>query len=138
MTRLVAFSFLALVSACADGVPSGARVEPNSAPAEVVRTVDVATLKTDLDRGAVPLLVDVRTPGEFAAGHVTGAKNVPVGELDGRLAEFGTLDAEVYVICQSGGRSARASATLAAKGVHPVNVAGGTGAWVAAGYPVAR
>lgn len=96
--------------------------------------MDVATLKADLDRGAVPLLIDVRTPEEFAGGHVPAARNVPIDDLDTRVAELGT--GEVYVICQSGGRSARASAALAAKGLHPVNVTGGTGAWKAAGYPV--
>lgn len=116
-----------------------AAVEPAAAaPAATVRNVDVATLKVDLDRGVVPLLVDVRSPEEFAAGHVTGAKNIPLGEVEARLAEFGAADKDVYVICQAGGRSAKASATLASKGYHPVNVEGGTGAWMSAGYPVAQ
>ena len=109
-----------------------------AAPAVSVRNVDVATLKADLDRGAVPLLIDVRSPEEFAAGHVASAKNIPLGEVESRLAEFGAADKEVYVICQAGGRSAKASATLASKGYHPVNVEGGTGAWMSAGYPVAQ
>ena len=100
-----------------------------------IRQVDVATLRSDLDRAAVPLLVDVRTSGEFRSGHVPGAKNIPLDQLAARLAELGTSDQEVYLICQSGGRSARAAATLAAKGLRPVNVSGGTGAWLAAGYP---
>ena len=80
------------------------------------------------------LLVDVRTPAEYAGGHVPGARNVPLDELEGRIAELGSGESEVYVICQSGGRSARASATLAQRGLRPVNIAGGTGAWSAAGY----
>ena len=103
-----------------------------------VRNVDVATLRADLDRGAVPLLIDVRSPEEFAAGHVASAKNIPLGEVEARLAEFGAADKVVYVICQAGGRSAKVSATLASKGYHPVNVEGGTGAWKSAGYPVAQ
>jgi len=138
MTRSRGLVLVVLLAACADTTPPAADASSTSAPAAAVRTVDVTTLKADLDRGAVPLLVDVRTPGEFAAGHVSGAKNVPLGEVEARLGDFGTADSEVYVICQSGGRSAKASATLAGKGFHPVNVAGGTGAWVAAGYPVAR
>lgn len=133
---------LACAEAPAPAAPPSApaaAVEPAAAaPAATVRNVDVATLKADLDRGVVPLLVDVRSPEEFAAGHVTGAKNIPLGEVEARLAEFGAADKDVYVICQAGGRSAKASATLASKGYHPVNVEGGTGAWMSAGYPVAQ
>ena len=60
----------------------------------------------------------MRTPEEFAGGHVPAARNVPIDALDARVAELGT--GEVYVICQSGGRSARASATLATKGLRAV------------------
>lgn len=140
MNRLLLASlcaFLALSGACAEPAsPSAVAPPAAAAPAAAVRSVDVTTLKADLDRAAVPLLVDVRTPGEFAAGHVPGAKNVPLDELEARIAEFGDAGAEVYVICQSGARSSRASAALAAKGLHPVNVTGGTSAWRAADYPV--
>jgi rhodanese-related sulfurtransferase len=108
-------------------------------PAEAggpLREVTVAALQTDLQKGAVPLLIDVRTPDEYAAGHVAGAKNIPLDQIESRLSEFGSKDAEVYVICQSGARSARASTTLRSHGFKPVNVAGGTGAWRSAGLPV--
>jgi rhodanese-related sulfurtransferase len=109
---------------------------PAAAPPQAgnVRNVDVATLKADLDRMAVPLLIDVRTPAEYAAGHVPGARNVPIDTLDPHAADLGT--GEVYVICESGGRSARASATLASAGHPAVNITGGTAAWRAAGLPV--
>lgn len=151
MIRSLALSLFLIAAGCADasapGSPAPASLAPATATAPVaapatasasatVRDVDVTTLKADLDRSAVPLLIDVRSPAEYATGHVPGAKNVPIDEIDGRLAELGTADAEVYVICQSGGRSARASASLAGKGRHPVNVTGGTAAWKAAGYPV--
>ncbi len=123
-----------LASGCADAAPTAPATA--AAPAAAVRTVDVATLKADLDRGAVPLLVDVRTAGEYGSGHVPGAKNIPLDTLASRIGELGSAEQEVYVICQSGGRSARASATLASKGLRPVDVKGGTGAWKAAGYPV--
>lgn len=103
---------------------------------EGVRQVDVATLQADLERHAVPLLIDVRTPAEFSQGHVPGARNLPLDQLETRLGELGDPAGEVYVICQSGSRSSRASAVLAAKGLHPVNVAGGTGGWRAAGLRV--
>lgn len=140
MIRSFFASLCALIGGCADAAPPAVGTPGTStAPAAAtVRDIDIATLEADLDRGAVPLLIDVRTPGEFAAGHVPGARNVPLDELDARLGELGAADREVYVICQSGGRSARASAALASKGLHPVNVTGGTGAWVSAGLPVEK
>ncbi len=60
-------------------------------------------------------LVDVRTPGEFAAGHVEGATNIPVDELDARMAEIPS-ERPVVVYCRSGRRSAHAAASLEARG----------------------
>jgi rhodanese-related sulfurtransferase len=105
-------------------------------PASAVRNVDVNTLAADRTAGKVPLLVDVRTPEEFASGHVPGARNIPVDELGGHLAELESYKSgDVYLICQSGGRSARAAEQLSGAGYHAVNVQGGTGAWKAAGLP---
>jgi rhodanese-related sulfurtransferase len=67
---------------------------------------------------------------------VPGARNIPMDQLDARLAELGAAGAELYVICEAGGRSATASASLASKGYRPINVLGGTSAWRGAGYPV--
>jgi phage shock protein E len=64
--------------------------------------------------GAV--LLDVRTPEEFATGHIDGAINIPVDDLDGRLSEVGDKDKPVIVYCRSGSRSARAAKTLARAG----------------------
>lgn len=136
MIRSLFASLCLLVGACAgDRTADATARAPAAAPAEV-RRVEVATLKQELDRGAVSLLIDVRTPGEFAGGHVPGAKNLPLDELDGRVGELGPAGAEVYVICQSGGRSARAGSALVARGYRPVDVRGGTSAWRDAGYAV--
>ncbi|MFN7142695.1 MAG: rhodanese-like domain-containing protein [Myxococcota bacterium] len=124
-------------AACADAAPPSTAAVPAApeVPVSTIREIDVATLKADLDRGAVPLLVDVRTPEEYASGHVPGAKNIPLDQIEARVAELGPTDREVYLVCQSGRRSMRASEQLVAKGLRPVNVAGGTSAWLAAGYP---
>jgi rhodanese-related sulfurtransferase len=103
-----------------------------------VRNIDVNALKADLDRGAVPLLLDVRSPEEFGAGHVLGAKNMPMETVAQHLAEFPPDGGEVYVICARGGRSASTSAMLSENGIHPVNVEGGMTAWVSAGLPVEK
>jgi rhodanese-related sulfurtransferase len=79
-------------------------------------------------------VIDVREPSEFSAGHVPGATPIPLGQLGERLAEI-TGEGPVYLICQSGGRSAKATEFLASRGVNAVNVEGGTSAWQQAGHP---
>jgi rhodanese-related sulfurtransferase len=80
-------------------------------------------------------VIDVREPGEYLAGHVPGARLVPMGQLAGRLDE---LDGSrpVYVVCASGNRSGVMASLLHRNGFDAVNVVGGTNAWVQAGRPV--
>ena len=82
-------------------------------------------------------VVDVRQPEEYEAGHVPGAKLIPLGDVVARVGEF-PVDGPVYVICQSGGRSQRAADYLRNVGVEAYNVAGGTKAWVEAGHDTAH
>jgi rhodanese-related sulfurtransferase len=80
-------------------------------------------------------LLDVREDGEWAAGHVPGATHIPLGQLGGRTGEL-PVDQEIYVICRSGNRSARATQALNGAGWRAVNVAGGMQDWAAAGRPM--
>jgi len=91
------------------------------------------------EHAAIPfLMLDVRTPEEYAQGHIAGATLIPVQELEQRLAEV-PKDRQVYVYCRSGVRSARASAMLFKAGYTNIeNVTGGIRAWQAAGYPVVK
>lgn len=57
-------------------------------------------------------LVDVRTPGEFAAGHIPGAINVPVQQLDTRMSELQPKETAIVVYCRSGRRSGNAARML--------------------------
>lgn len=82
-----------------------------------------AAVKQLLDGGA--LVVDVRTPGEYAAGHHPRAINIPVDQVENRLAEFGDKTKPVVVYCQSGTRSSRAKSALEANGFTSVTNAGG-------------
>lgn len=76
--------------------------------------------------GAV--LLDVRTTGEFSQGHLPGAINVPVQDLDQRLDELDPKKSYV-VYCRSGARSARAKRLLESKGFSGVSDLGAMSRW---------
>jgi rhodanese-related sulfurtransferase len=99
-----------------------------------VPTVTVPELPTALPEGVT--LLDVREPEEWTAGHAPEAVHIPMGDLAGRLADL-PADNEVYVVCRSGGRSARVTAYLNANGWDAKNVDGGMQSWQAAGRPMA-
>lgn len=79
-------------------------------------------------------VLDVRTPEEYALGHVTGALNVPLGRL--AVAARDLPAGQLITVCTSGGRSWRAAQLLARQGRTALSVRGGTKAWRAAGHPV--
>jgi len=88
--------------------------------------------------GSPLFVLDVRTPDEWAEGHIAGATLIPVAELSARLAEV-PRDRPIAVHCQRGARSATATATLDAAGFADVHdVIGGFAAWEAAGLPIAQ
>jgi phage shock protein E len=74
-------------------------------------------------------LLDVRSPEEYARGHLPDALNIPVQELDRRLAEAGPADRELIVYCRSGHRSTRAAEILRAHGFTKVHNLGPMTAW---------
>lgn len=80
-------------------------------------------------------LLDVREPDEWAAGHAPGARHIPLGALSARGAEI-PRDTEIYVICRSGARSARAAHALTGAGWKALNVTDGMQGWAAAGRPM--
>lgn len=82
------------------------------------------------------LLVDVRSPSEYASGHAPGAKNVPFGTIDEKVMEDLKFASTVYVICQSGSRSSIATQQFTKHGVNAINVFGGMQAWKQAGLPI--
>ena len=84
------------------------------------------------------LVVDVRDPGEYGAGHILGAKNVPLSRLDdGELAK--RKDRPVIVYCDGGDRAGKAISALKKQGfARVVNLSGGIKAWQAAGLPVEK
>lgn len=80
-------------------------------------------------------LLDVREIDEWSAGHVPEATHIPLGQLGTRTGEL-PVDQEIYVICRSGVRSARAAQALNGAGWQAVNVEGGMQHWAAAGRPM--
>ncbi len=84
------------------------------------------------------LIVDVREPDEWNAGHIPGARLIPLGQLPQRLNELDPAR-EIVLVCRSGNRSAQATVLLQRAGFTRVaNLAGGMIAWSRARLPVTR
>lgn len=81
------------------------------------------------------LLIDVRTPQEFASGHIQGAINIPVEEIGQRLSEV-PQDKPIVLYCRSGNRSNQASGILVNAGYTGIYDLGGIIDWQAQGLPL--
>ncbi|MEU2563229.1 rhodanese-like domain-containing protein [Streptomyces longispororuber] len=86
------------------------------------------------------VVIDVRTPGEYASGHLPGALNVPLDHLHTALPALKAAAARraLLVVCASGNRSATACAELAAADVPAATLTGGTTAWAGEGHALQR
>jgi rhodanese-related sulfurtransferase len=98
----------------------------------------VAALQLINHKNAVVL--DVREPGEYAAGHVLNSKLIPLGKLKERLGELEKhKDHSIVVVCRSGNRSGTACSLLGKQGFSQAyNLAGGVQAWQKANLPLER
>ena len=131
----------ALVSGCSSSsVGSGTpAVAPATALPASGSTVDGATFAAALAMKKA-VLVDVRTPAEFAAGHSAGATNIDVEAAD-FATKIGALDkgAAYALYCRSGNRSGVAMQAMLSSGfTHVFHLGGGIGAWQSAGQPVVQ
>ena len=99
------FAFLTLTFACRAG---GA---------------DAAVVREKIKAGA--LVVDVRTPAEFASGAYQGAINIPLDQVEKRLADFGARKHAIVVYCRTGNRSGQAKVILEKNGFSDVTTGGG-------------
>ncbi len=112
------------------------------APASAAPIGDVTReeLKAQLEGPAPPLVLDVRTPEEYAAGHVPGAVNLPHDQAAARLEELRPYrDRTIVLYCKSGRRAGIAADTLAQAGFGPLrHLAGDMPGWVSAGLPVEK
>lgn len=100
-----------------------------------IEQIDVADLPDDFTEVTDRVLLDVREDDEWELGHVRGALHIPLNDVPARIDEL-DLDAELYVVCRTSGRSFRILQYLAMRGVDGTCVRGGMVAWEAAGRPI--
>ena len=105
--------------------------EPTKAP-----SISAAELHARRESGAAPVVIDVRTPEEYASGHIPGAVNVPFDQVAQRIAE---IDAPhgVALYCMVGPRARKGESALLAAGYEKIfHLEGGLAAWIAADLPI--
>jgi rhodanese-related sulfurtransferase len=107
-----------------------------SRPTDQAQPMEPAELAERIRGGSAPVILDVRSRREYAAGHIPGAVNIPVRQLLDRLDELdGDKSAEVVVYCQAGDRAVSAAQVLARAGYTNVrDLQGHMRAWRRAGY----
>jgi rhodanese-related sulfurtransferase len=109
------------MTAAAPAADSGVVEAPGEATA-LAPEIGTLVLRKALAAGRELALLDVRTPGEYEVGHIEGALNVPVYELDDKLDEVREFQngRELVVYCEVGGRTRKAAAMLQAAGFEHV------------------
>lgn len=105
-------------------------------PVDSLRRMDAraVTVQELHAAGASARIIDVREPDEWDEAHIDGAVLVPLATVPANLDRFD--GSPTYVVCRSGGRSARACEFAAGHGLDVVNVEGGMIAWIASGFDV--
>ena len=101
----------------------------------------VSTLEaTQLINRSDALVVDLRSADDYAKGHILGARNIPLADLERRAGELEKLKAKPLILhCADGNRTGGGVAVLRAKGFDKAhNLAGGYAAWLRAGLPVEK
>jgi rhodanese-related sulfurtransferase len=98
-------------------------------------TAEVAPTAVEDLVNAGAVVIDVREPDEWSAGHAPGAVFIPMGQVEARLDEV-PREATAVIVCRSGARSNTVTQFLNLQGFKAVNMAGGMNAWERAGLPV--
>lgn len=120
---------------CSGAGNNQTETKTTSQPSQNIESVEEGTfsnVNVDEAKGLIEqgiTVVDVRTPQEFAEGHIPGAKLIPLQELETRLNEF-SQDEKYLIVCRSGNRSAQASEILVQNGMKQIyNMTGGMNEW---------
>lgn len=131
MQRVLSRTLLVLALFAAAGAPLALAQEPGISPQDLALAIE---------NGQTPLILDVRTPEEFAEGHVPGAILIPYDQLAERLSELGGAT-EVVLYCRSGRRATQVEGVLIDAGIGVSQIEGNWLGWQAAGldrkYPTA-
>jgi metal-sulfur cluster biosynthetic enzyme/rhodanese-related sulfurtransferase len=115
------------LAAVASGDPPAREAILHGTPYRDVRAADAVAL---YEQTPGLLVLDVRTPAEFASGHIPNARLIPVDELEDRLGELPSADTPILVHCAAGGRSTAACELLGRRGFTRLhNLVGGMHAW---------
>ena len=130
MYRILSMVLLMLIGVMIAGCSSATQ-------ASTVEISPPAYVEQFEDTAAPHVLVDVRTPEEYAAGFIAGSVNIPLQELDARLSEI-PRDVPVVVYCRSGNRSAQAADILTRNGYSEVYDLGGIIDWQQYGYSLTQ
>ncbi len=103
-----------------------------------IQQIDILTTSTYLASGGA--VIDVREPGEYQAGHLPNAVNIPRGVLEFKIGDNATLankDLPIVLYCKTGGRAALAAVNLQRMGYQQVrSLSGGFDGWVSGGQQV--
>ena len=125
------------IGACSSAQPAATAAQPAAvAMAEPKVNTKIAPADYQAQFGAAEhVLIDVRTPEEFASGHIADAVNIPVDQLASRLSEV-PQDKPVVLYCRSGNRSGQAAQILDRAGYTQIYDLGGIVTWAQQGFPV--
>jgi rhodanese-related sulfurtransferase len=135
MTRPLNHVVVAIVAVLLAGCGAAAPIASQPAGTAAV-PLEISAAQANDMRQAGALVLDVREPSEWAAGHIEGATLIPLGELPSRLAEL-PKDRTIVVVCRSGNRSAQGRDILRGAGFPSVtSMESGMNDWTAAGLPV--
>jgi len=144
LTPLLSVLLLALgLAACSPSETASATSANTSAAASGVAALASGTIAPQayvaqyVDAQVGHVLIDVRTPEEFASGYIEGAVNIPLDQISNRLSEI-PQDQQVVLYCRSGNRSNQAASILRSAGYSNILDLGGVIAWQSAGYSLTR
>lgn len=128
----------ALTAGCTAAQPKPAAQSAQAAQQPMVNITPADLQKLLQGSGKQPLVVDVRTPEEYAEGHIAGAKLVPLQTIETDIKAI-AKDQEIVLVCRSGNRSAQAYEILAGMGYKNLkNMTGGMTEWQKIGAPVTK
>lgn len=140
MKRIIYLLALILaVQSCSPKTEDKSSTSEATVPQSQIENLDAATFKAKVESGN-GVILDVRTPGEVAQGHIANATIIDIYDQN-FIAELSNLpkDKEVYVYCASGVRSVQAAEILQQNGfTHIYNLSEGLIDWQRSGYPLVK